>query len=504
MAASMKSSPSIPQTDAFIRWVVVLAALLEIAVTTAFFVLRLTGPVDGARLDPNQPVWRPDGIIVTPILTQPGGLKPGDLVTAVTGRSMQAWAQALFDPRQAPPQFQKGQVVPYQVVRNGQTIQVNVTYGSYPPAWIFTHRWGTLLFVILTQLVGTFVFLRRPGDPSARLLFLWGWLTSHTYAWSFGLMINDLLTRTPFWLYSLLTPLGWTFYWAIAVHFTLVFPVRRPEVQRHPRIIPAIYLAAFTFFVISMAITRLLSATSLEWLGYWRVIGYIIALICNSAMIIVLIWTIRSDLDPVARQKIRWAIYGAFIAGGGGLLLWIAPAAIIGHPLINENLFGLMLTIFPITLAIAILRHHLFDIDRLINRTLVYGALTALLVGIYFISVVVLQGFFRLLTGQTSSLAEVVSTLAIAAVFTPLRRWVQEFIDRRFYRQKYNAEQALAKFAEAARAGIDLEQLSSQVVRTVQTTLQPERTHLWLRHSIGTSANNRNMKNREERSDGKA
>ena len=465
-----------------IRFLLVLAALLLIAITTAFIALRLAGLTDGTHFDPNQPVWSPDGIIVSPLTSQPGGLQPGDRITAVAGRSMEDWARALFDPRQAAPEFQPGQAIPYQVERNAQVIQLAVQYAHYPLRWIFIHRWGTLLFVIVTQLVGTFVFLRRPDDPAARLLFLWGWLTCHTYAWSFGLMVSDLLSRTGFWLYSLLTPLGWTIYWVVAVNFSLVFPAKRPEIQRRPWIVPALYLAVFTFFVLSLTIARLFSQNLLEWLGYWRLIGYLIALICNSAFVIMLVWNYRRNTDQVARQKIRWVVYGGFVSAGGGLILWILPAALFGRQVLNENIFGAMLTVFPVTLAIAILRHHLFDIDRLINRTLVYGALTGLLAGIYFVSVVVLQAAFRLLTDQTSSLAEVVSTLTIAAVFTPLRRGLQYFIDRRFYRQKYDAEKALADFAAAARKETDLSALTTELVAVVRQTVQPEKASLWLTH----------------------
>ncbi len=475
-------NPASPNSIA--RLLLVVSALVLTAITIAFIAVRLTEPVDGARFDPNQPVWQPDGIVISPLTAQPGGLLEGDRITAIAGRSLRDWAKALFDPRSPALEFQNGQVVPYQVERNGQMIQVQVQYGPYPLGWVFIHRWGTLLFVIITQLVGTIVFLRRPDDPSARLLFLWSWLTCHTYAWSFGLMVSDLPTRSGFWLYSLLTPLGWTLYWAVALNFSFVFPAKRPEIQRRPWIMPAIYGAAFSFFIVSLFISRLVSTSLLAWLGTWRLTGYGIALIYLSLMIVVLVWTYRTGADPVSRQKIRWVIYGAFVSGGGGLVLWIMPAAILGRQVINENVFGLMLTIFPVALAIAILRHHLFDIDRLINRTLVYGALTGLLVGIYFISIIVLQLLFRLLTGQTSSLAEVVSTLSIAAIFTPLRRWLQNFIDRRFYRQKYDAEQALARFAAAARTGIELEQLSTHLVGTVQSTLQPERTSLWLRRGL--------------------
>ena len=140
--------------------------------------------------------------------------------------------------------------------------------------------------------------------------------------------------------------------------------------------------------------------------------------------------------------------------------------------------------LFPISITIAILRYQLFDIDVIIRRTLVYGLLTAALVVIYFGSVVLLQQAFLATTGERSQAAVVFSTLAIAALFTPLRKRIQDFIDRRFYRQKYNSEQALAQFATAARSQADLDHLVNALTEVTQNTLQPQQVNLWLK-SIG-------------------
>jgi hypothetical protein len=148
-----------------------------------------------------------------------------------------------------------------------------------------------------------------------------------------------------------------------------------------------------------------------------------------------------------------------------------------GAPKINSNLLGLVILPFPLTLAISILRHNLFDIDVIINRTLVYGALTGTLAGVYFSVVVLLQ---RLLPAQTQ-LTTVLSTLLIAALFSPLRRRIQSDIDRLFYRRKYNAEQTLAAFNATTRDEVDLDRLSEALLGIVEETMQPEGISLWLR-----------------------
>ena len=138
-------------------------------------------------------------------------------------------------------------------------------------------------------------------------------------------------------------------------------------------------------------------------------------------------------------------------------------------------------TAINVAIGVAILRYRLYDIDILINRTLVYGSLSAILVALYFGGIVVLQRVFVLLTGQKSTLAVVASTLLIAALFTPLRRRIQYFIARRFYRRKYDARKTLEAFSVKLREETDLDALSDDLTSAVRETMQPAHVSLWLR-----------------------
>jgi hypothetical protein len=137
----------------------------------------------------------------------------------------------------------------------------------------------------------------------------------------------------------------------------------------------------------------------------------------------------------------------------------------------------------PVAIGFAVLKYRLYDIDIIINRTLVYGSLTATLVGLYFGSVATTQTILRALTGQTEQpqIAIVVSTLVIAALFNPLRRRLQTFIDRRFYRRKYDARRTLDAFSARLRDKTDLEELTYELTGVIRETMQPEHVSLWLR-----------------------
>ena len=184
----------------------------------------------------------------------------------------------------------------------------------------------------------------------------------------------------------------------------------------------------------------------------------------------------------VERQQLKWFTYSSTLAISGVILTFTISDAIgalwlewVGYVVLVVGFIGI-----PISMGIAILRYRLYNIDFLINRTIVYGLLTAILVALYFCGIVVLQRFFVLLTGQQSTLAVVASTLLIAALFNPLRRRIQSFIDRRFYRSKYDARKTLEAFSAKLRDETDLDALSDDLVSVVRETMQPAHLSLWL------------------------
>jgi hypothetical protein len=190
---------------------------------------------------------------------------------------------------------------------------------------------------------------------------------------------------------------------------------------------------------------------------------------------------------PSQRQQTKWVLFGIVAALGGSCVLLLLAHIVqqrgLLSSMVGNTAWYLLMLLIPLSIAVAILRYHLYNIDVLINRTLVYGSLTALLAAVYFGGVAATQAIFRALTDQEQQpqLAIVVSTLVIAALLMPLRRRIQSFIDRRFYRSKYDARKTLEAFSTQLRDETDLDTLGDELMNAVQETMQPAHVSLWLR-----------------------
>jgi hypothetical protein len=217
-----------------------------------------------------------------------------------------------------------------------------------------------------------------------------------------------------------------------------------------------------------------------------------IAFYCSLAF--ALLYRYRRMSTSVQRQQIKWVVFASTILIGevsaANLVVNVLPSYFpaLGispqlHHLVSAIAIYLLPILFPLSLGFALLRYRLWDIDLIINRTLVYGSLTGLLALVYFGLIIALQSVVHVLTGQVSQTPVVIvaSTLAIAALFQPLRHRIQAIIDRRFYRRKYDAVKTVEAFSATLRHEVDLSQLSAHLITAVQETMQPTHVSLWLR-----------------------
>lgn len=451
------------------RLAILLATMIMVALGVAFVWLHIASPSDGARLAPGEPAWRSNGVVVSALRTQPAGLRTGDLVVAVDGRSLQSWAEALADPTVQRPQWQFGQVVTYSVIRDDVSLDVPVTLGFYPMDAIWNEGWSTIVFALVFALVALYVALRRPHDwaPLVLLVSASGILGATT--WTFGLQVSDLIGGAGFWLYKATTSIDFLLFYIAALHFVLVFPHHHAYLARHPRLIWALYLTPFALDTLYLSATGLTSPHVLDWIGRANAAENLIVAALALAVVVSVTWTYRASRDAETRTKIRWLVFGALVSAVSGLVLWQIPPLVLGHSLISANALGLLVLPFPLAIAIAILRHHLFDIDTVLNRTLVYGGLSGIIAGIYIAIVAVLGTLFQ---ARGNLLIALVAAGVVAVLFQPLRVWLQRMVDRVMFGERDNPYAVLSRLGQRLETALAPESVLPAVAETVAQALK--------------------------------
>lgn len=361
--------------------------------------------------------------------------------------------------------------------------------------------WGQEL-ITLVQLTGFFAYpvvgslivSRRPSNTVGWLFCAIG-LGTATTAFSAGYITHALATHADTQLATgIIDALGngvWSLNLGLGALLLLLFPDGKP-LSRRWRIVYGIAMA----IIVAGSLSALLQPGPLETDG--RVINpfgisaarpilvtvdFVTHLLFLPLVLLAIISVIvrYRRAAGIQRQQIKWFAFGA------ASMAAIIVITVLTFP--DENSagstigFALAFAMLPIGAGIGVLRYRLYDIDIIINRALVYGSVTAILVAVYFACVIGAQAIVQRLTGQANPppLVIVASTLLIAALFTPLRRHIQSFIDRRFYRAKYDAQKTLAAFGATLRNEVELTRLTEHLVAVVTVTMQPEHISLWLR-----------------------
>jgi hypothetical protein len=371
---------------------------------------------------------------------------------------------------------------------------------SEPGVPIFAHWVESTLMGVGASTVGAIIASRRTHNPI-------GWLLCAS-----GLVFGVAMFASEYAIYTLLVASGtlpageslasvaplWVLGFNLFVLMLILFPTGRLPRSRW-RWVVYLYVAVALGEVIAMlflpgsleGLDLIENPLGIEGLPIGR--KPVQALIFSGGLIASASLIVRLRRGSwVERQQIKWLAYAAAASAGGSILTYTPPEAIgarwvtwAGYVLLELGVLGI-----PISIGIAILRYRLYEIDTLINRTLVYGVLSAFLALVYFGGVSATEAIFRALTDQEQQpqIAVVVSTLVIAALFNPLRRRIQSFIDRRFYRSKYDAAKTLEAFSTKLRDETDLDALSDDLVDVVRETMQPAHASLWLRTETASEA----------------
>ncbi len=317
----------------------------------------------------------------------------------------------------------------------------------------------------------------------------------------FGLGIFIFWRRSDDWMALLFSTFFFTFP-GTTIFGTLaqIYP-NWGTVQLFTDSLASINIISFLIFPDGRFVPRWTRWVALSYIGVqvWRLfqpdryqqVAFIFVMPIFLCIILGQVYRYRRVSTQTQRQQTKWVVYG-LVAGITPLLVYLLvsitnpeynkPGALgMAMWLLGNLLWSFTLVCLTVSVTLAILRSRLWDIDIIIRRTLLYGALTATLALIYFGCVAILQALFSKISNQQSTTINVLSTLAIAALFTPLRQRIQQDIDRRFYRKKYDAQKTLESFAARVRDEVELEQLTANLIDVVQDTMQPEQVSLWLK-----------------------
>lgn len=452
------------------------AAALVILPSVVFVAARAWLPSEGVVIDLEPPPGT-SSLILRPLNPGSTGLRNGDLLLELEGRSVDAWLAHAVS-LSPPTDLTEVSALTFTVERQGAQHELRVPLGPYPLWDAFLENWSTYLYLIYLEAISVLVFLRRPTLPAARiLLLLSSAILGSGTIFFLGLQPSDLLRVWTLGLWFWGSVILYGFLSASLVHFALVFPRRRAILQERPWIEAVLYLAvwlpALAFVLVQWRTTPTPSARLLlvaQGAGAMTATYFPLYLITA-------VHGYRRTFNRKERRQVRWVLWGALVAIVPWLLLNVLPQ-LAGLPIyLDMRWIGILWWLIPTTFAIAILREKLFDIDVLINKSLVYGTLTAVLGLIYLGSVLVLQ---QLLSGE-SQITVVASTLVTAALFAPLRGEIQSVIDRRFYRRKYDTEQILAAFSSSMRDQVDVDDLAQTLLTVVGESVHPKTISLWVR-----------------------
>lgn len=451
-----------------------------------YMIITTNIPTDGWIFEGNILSDPPSLVLKQSFLELPSPIQEGDQLLKVNGLSLEQKRQAQHQfYKLGSPDWPDGTLLQYEVLRDGEHLLIDVPIRR-ASVWEYYAGYLTLssnssLVMVLTGLfffvIGLIVFLLRPSNRAAHALLFLG-------VGFFPWLVNDSIPAS---FYPLFHPVSIPFdAWTLVVnpslmYLVLSFPYPKAPLRRYPRLsVLLIYLP----WPVAFNLAYLLNLQ--DWRGYQEIAFTIYPVQIILMMLVTLVAMIHTGItvrDPVGRTQLKWMWVGilsfVFVGVGG----WLVSSYLFPETMAEGNwlITSIGWFLLPVCLAIAITRYRLFDIDVIIRRTLVYGALTTTLALIYLGGVVVLQGVLSPITGQShTEIVTVITTLAVAALFTPLRKRIQHDIDRRFYRRRYNTEQVMAEFARMARNETDQDALVDQVVNIVEATMQPEHAGLWL------------------------
>jgi signal transduction histidine kinase len=449
-------------------WLLVAVALVT---SFAFVGWRLIGASDGATIAFYGDAWTVDGVRVDRVEERAGGLAPGDLVRAIAGHPISEWLDRAVDPAIGPPLPAHGDAATYSIERDGTAADVEVTLARTDLTPYLAENWSNLLLAGVLVGLGLYVLRRRPELSAARALALAAIAAgSSTLPWSLGVHPSDLYLGWPFLIYALTVSPVYMLLWpAGALHLPLALMPRRDGAGGPSRrVLWLVYGIPLGGYALLLAGAALLAPSATAWVGTWPILqGLIVVPTLLVGLALALVAYRRASRDT--QRQLRWALAGTGLAATVSLSLMFVPQLVLGRPLLSWSVIGLIALPMPIGLAVAIVRHRLFDIEVVVNRTLVYGGVTLAIVVIYASTVVVLGAVLPQGAGFPASL---LATGLAAVAALPARDVLQRSVNRMMYGDRKDPYRALARLARRLESTLEPMAIPAAIVESVAEALR--------------------------------
>lgn len=462
-----------------IRYAVLAVSAVMYLLTVVLVLWRLAVPSDAARMGFQTPSTS-DAVTVTPLVEQPGGLQPGDLVVAVAGKPIPYWADAIFNFSPTQPGWNFHQTVLYSVIRFGQVVEVPVTLERYPLASIVRDNWLTIAFLIGLQIGAVGLFSRRPDEQPAQILFLAACaMVTFCVSYFIGADLAAFVNAKALWLYyRLVTILVFIQMISALLHFALLLPRLYARHVLDRRLTGLIYGTPYLFYAVYLLVTNLASGSTLKWLRVWENAGWLLFFIYVIGSLVGVVSSYRSLQVPLDRKRVEAVTLAYILSAFLALVLGWIPIWVTGSSWVSWNALPLLSLPVVLGLGIAVAFFRLFDLKIVIQRTLIWSALTAIILAIYIGVVGILSIIFQLPNNPVFSL---IATGVAAVVFQPIRERLQRNLTLLIFGERDTPYEVVARLTNKLEAVLAPQVALDTIVQTVSEALRLSYTAVELR-----------------------
>ena len=431
-------SPRAPTPGPWARVATLIVVLVLLGLSAVAVTVRLLTPSDGTWVPPSFIEWHDQGVTVWEIGDGQAELQRDDIVVAVDGRNL----------GDGPPpwrtSFREGDQLVYQIQRDGQPTRATVVLERFPLGSAVAERWGILAFAAPLLAVAMFIFRHNPNARAAQALLIFATgMAASSVPFVLGIGAVDIAAGPMAWLRFATSNVGFLIGWCGLVALALWFPEPHPAFATRPG---RAALVAFGVPLGVLAATTLLApmmgGSFVRQLALVFAVQQVLIVACIVSAFILAVLTWRRTTDPVALQQLRWFAGSGCLSALLVLAGWFLPDLMFGQRALPDNLLGLAGVPVLVGGTVAVLRYKMFELDIVLNRTLVYGALTAILAGVF---VLVAAAVGALAGSLTDVQASVVAAGVVALVVNPFRRLLQRSVNRLFYGDRDEPYAALAR-----------------------------------------------------------